>query len=211
MISSDAEEATKDEQATASSEAPGSEPSPGQPQLDAASPERKPGEQSPDGEQKKKKSFWETLPGILTGIAGLFTAIGGLITALIAWGVLKAPPEPTPTPTSVPLTKLLVISTTPENGATDIDPALTEILVVFSQPVQPERYSLTTYNHLGEYPEMTGEPSFPEPQTCAIPVRLEPGKTYAIGINSTEHKNFVSAADASITAEPYTIVFSTAP
>lgn len=39
-----------------------------------------------DAEEKKKdpKSFWETMPGILTGLAALVTAIGGCITIIVA-------------------------------------------------------------------------------------------------------------------------------
>lgn len=35
-----------------------------------------------------KKSFWTTLPGILTGITGLITAIGGIITFFYQIGVI---------------------------------------------------------------------------------------------------------------------------
>jgi hypothetical protein len=31
--------------------------------------------------EDNKKSFWSTIPGILTGIAAVLTAIGGLIVA----------------------------------------------------------------------------------------------------------------------------------
>lgn len=34
------------------------------------------------------KSFWTTLPGILTGIAGVIIAISGLIGGLYAGGIL---------------------------------------------------------------------------------------------------------------------------
>jgi len=164
-----------------------------------------PNENASDDEAKKKKSFWATLPGI----AGVFTAIGGLITVLVTIGVFSPPPEPTPTP--VPLTELRVISTVPGLGATDVDPALEEIVITFSQPVMKGRYSFIIHPDLGEYPEVTGDPFFPGLQTCILPVKLEPGKTYAIGINSPDHKNFVSLADETLSAEPYILIFSTAP
>lgn len=170
-----------------------------------------PNEKTPDDEVKKGKPFWATLPGILAGIAGVFTAIGGLITVLVTIGVFSPLPEPTPTPTPVPLTELRVISTVPELGATDVDPALEEIVITFSQPVMSGRYSFIIHPDLGEYPEATGDPFFPDLQTCTLPVKLEPGKTYAIGINSPDHKNFVSLADETLSAEPYILIFSTAP
>ena len=47
-----------------------------------------------------EKSFWSTLPGILTGIAAIITAIGGLIIALNVAGIITITPEtPAPTPT----------------------------------------------------------------------------------------------------------------
>lgn len=54
-------------------------------------------------DEKEEKSFWRTLPGILTGIAAIITAITGLIIALNAAGIITIPPifpTPTPTPTS---------------------------------------------------------------------------------------------------------------
>ena len=160
---------------------------------------------------KEKKRFFETLPGILTGAAGVVTAIGGLITVLAATGICGSQLAATPAPADAPAMVLRVISTIPEDGAGGVAPALTEITIVFSQPVVADKYSFTDYPDLGELPEITGDPLFPDDRTCVLPVKLEPGRTYAIGVNSPTHKNFVSAADESIAAEPYQIVFSTGP
>ncbi len=50
----------------------------------------------------KGKSFWETLPGVLTGLAALVTAIIGLITAVLSLPKPNVffPATPTPIPTS---------------------------------------------------------------------------------------------------------------
>ena len=50
--------------------------------------------------EKEQKSFWTTLPGILTAFAAVITAITALVTALSAAGVI-GPGTPTPTPTLV--------------------------------------------------------------------------------------------------------------
>jgi hypothetical protein len=50
---------------------------------------------SKKGEEKEAKSFWITLPGILTGIAAVITAIGTLFMALSTAGLFK--PMPTAT------------------------------------------------------------------------------------------------------------------
>jgi hypothetical protein len=42
------------------------------------------------------KSFWTTLPGILTGLAAIIVAITGLIGGLVAGGVIGGPSEPPP-------------------------------------------------------------------------------------------------------------------
>ncbi len=42
----------------------------------------------------KTKSFWTTLPGVLTGIAGVITAIGGLLVVLDQIGAIKLDTSP---------------------------------------------------------------------------------------------------------------------
>jgi len=44
----------------------------------------------------KTKSFWVTLPGILTGIAGVITAIGGLLLILYQINVIGPQQEEVP-------------------------------------------------------------------------------------------------------------------
>jgi len=36
----------------------------------------------------EKRSFWSTMPGVLTGIAAIITAIGGLVLTLSQTGLL---------------------------------------------------------------------------------------------------------------------------
>lgn len=43
----------------------------------------------------EKKSFWMTLPGVLTALGGLIGAIAALITALYTAGVLQRKPQET--------------------------------------------------------------------------------------------------------------------
>ena len=54
-------------------------------------------------ESKSDKSFWTTLPGILTGIAAVLTAIATLIGALSAAGIISfQSPTPPPSITASP-------------------------------------------------------------------------------------------------------------
>ncbi|MCX6032024.1 MAG: hypothetical protein NT169_22350 [Chloroflexi bacterium] len=58
------------------------------------------------------KSFWATLPGLLTAVGGIVAAIGTLITALVAAGVLGAnKPTPTVVPTATPVAAVTAPST----------------------------------------------------------------------------------------------------
>lgn len=64
--------------------------------------------------KNEEKSFWSTVPGILTGIAAIITAISGLIIALNAAGIITIfPPAvtPIPTPTITTLTPTLLTPT----------------------------------------------------------------------------------------------------
>ncbi len=51
--------------------------------------------------ESNQKSFWTSIPGVLTGLAGLITAVGTLLVALNGVGIFKFPaPTPTPTPSA---------------------------------------------------------------------------------------------------------------
>jgi hypothetical protein len=86
-----------------------------------------------------------------------------------------------------------VVSCTPARGATDVDPALKEITVTFNQDME-EGMSWT-----GGGPDF---PTIPEgkqghwrdKRTCILPVKLQPGHRYRVGINSPSYRNFRSAA-----------------
>jgi len=46
------------------------------------------GDLEPMYEKDRDKSFWSTIPGILTGVAAIITAIGGLVAALYTAGII---------------------------------------------------------------------------------------------------------------------------
>jgi hypothetical protein len=99
-----------------------------------------------------------------------------------------------------------IILTKPADGATDVDAGLTEITVTFDQDMS-EGFSWT-----GGGPEY---PSSPDGQnahwrgkrTCVLPVKLESGHHYRVGINAPSYRNFRSAAGDA--AEPSSISFTT--
>lgn len=189
-------------------EAPRHETSAQHTEDEAAAPDPSP---LPDQPGKKKKLLLATLPRILTGIAAVLTAIGGILTLFVSDGGLSIGKRaPTELATESADTGLRVVATIPENEAQDVDPALTEITIVFSQAINQEQWSFTETDS-GITPEISGDPYFPDATTCVLPVKLEPDTTYGLGINSAAHQNFVSSADPSLAAEPYTLSFSTGP
>ena len=112
--------------------------------------------------------------GLVTGLA-LIAQLDGLSSAQAAQG----PPQ--------------IVSTSPTVGATDVDPALTEITVTFDQDME------------GGMSWTGGGPEFPptpegkkahwrDKRTCVLPVKLQGGHHYRVGINSQSYRNFRSAA-----------------
>src|SRR5947209_5239301 len=81
----------------------------------------------------------------------------------------------------------VVVKTVPEAGAADVDPALTEIKVTFSKDMQDQSWSWSTLSK-ESYPQITGKPKYlDDKRTCVLPVKLEPGKTYSIWVNSEKY------------------------
>jgi hypothetical protein len=73
-------------------------------------------------------SFWETVPGILTAIAGLITACGSLIAALVALGVIGSK-APTPQPPLIPTDTPLVHTIQPDATQTPLPSLITITLI----------------------------------------------------------------------------------
>ena len=101
----------------------------------------------------------------------------------------------------------VVVKTVPQAGSADVDPKLTEIKVTFSKDMTDESWSWTTLSK-DSFPTMSGKPHYlKDKRTCVLPVKLEPGKTYAIWINSAKFTNFKDADGQP--AVPYLLVFKT--
>lgn len=88
----------------------------------------------------------------------------------------------------------VVIRTVPEAGSRGVDPALAEIRVTFSKPMTDNAWSWTTLSP-DSFPKPAGPIRFDaDGRTCVLPVRLEPNRTYAIGINyGGQARNFKDA------------------
>lgn len=101
----------------------------------------------------------------------------------------------------------VVVKSVPEAGMTDVDPALSEIKVTFSKDMRDGRWSWAQRG-IAAYPEITGKIHYLEDKrTCVLPVKLKPGTTYLINVNSEKFNNFRDLHNQP--SMPYTLVFKT--
>ena len=82
-----------------------------------------------------------------------------------------------------------VLALVPANGSTDVDPRLTELRVTFDRPM------VDGWSWVRESPESfppTAGEAFltPDGRAAALPVRLEPGRSYVVWLNSEQHRDF---------------------
>lgn len=103
-------------------------------------------------------------------------------------------------------TSPVVLSTVPAALADKVSPKLRRIKVTFDQEMADDSWSWTGGGDT--YPETTGSPRYNKDRTkCSLPVKLEPGKVYWVGVNSPSYQNFKSAAGQP--AMRYVILFAT--
>jgi hypothetical protein len=99
-----------------------------------------------------------------------------------------------------------VVKTIPADGAKDVDPSLTEIKVTFDKDMHDGTWSWTQRSD-DTFPEVTGKPHYIDKRTCVLPVKLVPGKSYHISINSERFQNFKD--EGRRPAIPYPLDFTT--
>ena len=112
-------------------------------------------------------------------------------------------------PVSVAVLPPVVVETRPRAGQTDVDPLLTEISVTFSKNMITEKMWSWVIHTPESFPAIAGEVRYINARTNVLPVRLQPGKTYAICINSPNGKHNAFRDTDNIPALPYLLVFRT--
>jgi RNA polymerase sigma-70 factor (ECF subfamily) len=101
----------------------------------------------------------------------------------------------------------VVVKTVPQAGADDVDPNLKTIKVTFSKDMSDGSWSWVQLSD-ESFPTLNGKPKFDkDKRTCILPVKLEPGKSYVIWLNSEKFDNFKDTDGRS--AVPYLLVFET--
>jgi beta-lactamase regulating signal transducer with metallopeptidase domain len=105
------------------------------------------------------------------------------------------------------VSKPIIVTLEPTNGSKEVDPNTKELRVTFNVEMG-DGFSWT-----GGGPEFPIIPEGKRPlwtedhKTCVLPVHLEPGREYHLGLNSPSHKNFQSAGGVPL--EPTSYTFST--
>jgi RNA polymerase sigma-70 factor (ECF subfamily) len=102
----------------------------------------------------------------------------------------------------------VVVKTAPQSGDTRVDAGnVKEIRVTFSKDMRNGSWSWTQISN-ETFPKLAGNPHYTkDKRTCAVPVALEPGRTYVIWLNSQKFANFKDADGRP--AVPYLLVFET--
>ncbi len=101
----------------------------------------------------------------------------------------------------------VVVKTFPESGAIDVDPSVSEIRVTFNKEMMDLSWSWVQIAP-ENFPELIGTPRYLEDKrTCVVNVKLEPGTTYIIWLNTLKFRNFKDKDGNP--AVPYLLMFET--
>jgi RNA polymerase sigma-70 factor (ECF subfamily) len=101
-----------------------------------------------------------------------------------------------------------VVETFPRAGDVEVDPSTSEIRVTFSKDMKTDNQWSWVMMSKETFPEIAGEVRYlPDRRTCVLPVRLVPGRTYVIWLNSGDYNYFKDEGGRS--AIPYLLVFQT--
>jgi len=140
-----------------------------------------------------------------------------MLTAVVVFAfggvsIAQDPTEGKAGPSGVPVTNVAaegpprIVATMPTVGAKDVDSGTSEIAVSFDRDMAAG-FSWTGGG--SNYPPIIEgqRPYWRDSRTAVLPVKLEPGHYYRVGINSKSHRNFRSTAG--VPALPSAIYFTT--
>lgn len=102
----------------------------------------------------------------------------------------------------------VVVHTVPQSGSINIEPETSEIRITFSKEMMTDKMWSFVMIDQGSFPSEIKDIAFlNDKRTCVAKVRLEPGKTYAIWLNSSKFTGFRDINNNP--AVPYLLVFKT--
>lgn len=99
-----------------------------------------------------------------------------------------------------------VVSASPDNGQTDVNPATKQLRIVFDQPMDPGGWSIVGGGP--NFPKLIGKPRWVDDRTLVVDVQLKADQDYALSINNPTFTNFRNVQGEP--AVPYPIAFTTA-
>jgi RNA polymerase sigma-70 factor (ECF subfamily) len=128
-----------------------------------------------------------------------------VVVTVLAWGAMEAQAADKPSVKNKPP---VVVRTVPQSGDTAVDPSLGELQVTFSKDMMTEDMWSWVMESKETFPTIAGKVRYlDDKRTCVAPVKLEPGKTYVIWINSQRFNSFRDTGNRP--AIPYLLVFET--
>ncbi len=143
----------------------------------------------------------------------LLYTITALAAALLLAGCGRAPKLDVRTATPVkPVQEFqavqppAVVAVDPPNGATDVDPSRTTLSVTFDRPMDPEGWAWVI-EHPSTAPDLGDSTWDAAVQTNTAKVRLEPGRSYVIWLNSPQYSYFKDRQG--LAATPFRWTFAT--
>jgi hypothetical protein len=98
-----------------------------------------------------------------------------------------------------------VLEIAPDMGDADVDPALSQLRIVFDRDMSSRGHSICGGGPY--FPVFGGEFRWENPRTFVMDMKLEPGHDYSFSVNCTTGRNFRSAEGTP--AEPYPVMFRT--
>ena len=99
-----------------------------------------------------------------------------------------------------------LVSIEPANGALDVDPGLTKLVITFDRAMRDQSWSIV--GSASDCPKITGSPEYDAARkVLTIPISLEHSRTYRFGLNSDTKRGF--ASKDGVPLEPIEIIFTT--
>jgi hypothetical protein len=91
----------------------------------------------------------------------------------------------------------------PANGATDVDPNLTEMVITFDRPMQNQSWSVVGGGE--HFPEIVGKPAYDKTRrVLTVHVKLKPNWEYQLWLNRNQFQAFRSADGVPLESVPVT-------